>query len=237
MTRWVIVLLSAIPVVLFGCLLVLLAEEVRGTDFSPSRFCRRGWEFHRIPWLNIPITATVYSREPHELDAFLRQKKLVSGTSSSDLMGDGLDDWVLVRARSVNREWKGDAAILAEILDEQTENGKSIWLQWSRRHPQAAAILWPVVAETAASGLYYLIPKQLARAELEGDGGKLEAVLRADLLEELIDRSNRERRLGNQESARQLRHRAERLQSLAITRPNRPPAEGGSSPLEPSRTP
>ena len=90
----------------------------------------------------------------------------------------------MVRATGAGTgHWRGDAYILCNYLDQQDEEGKYVWLQWSKEHSDLAKRLWPTVALASRNHLYTEVPNLMRRAETVADPEQLAQQLDSHLVE------------------------------------------------------
>jgi hypothetical protein len=176
--------LSAIAVVVV--LTTLLFGAVRGQEFDPQSFERRNFGFHEIPLLHLQVTPLWRAEANGELEQLIiAQKYVVPATNSQP-------DWQLISlVRQNSKLPTTDVQILARYLDAKDEDDHSYWTQWSMKHPEMAAILWPEVARLARLELYVLLPPLLELARNATEIKPFQADLKqlqTQQLQETVDR-------------------------------------------------
>lgn len=125
--------------------------KVSGTEFSPTHFQARQFEFYELPGLQLQLTPIQRKSIVLDTAIYLTQKSLVNvppGTPGR---------WDLVELTRGFDRLPDDASLLTEILaigGGQTPR----WQQWSQDHPAHASVLWPIVQTLARRELYVLIP-------------------------------------------------------------------------------
>lgn len=63
--------------------------------------------------------------------------------------------------------------ILVLLLEQRTADGEEIWLSWSKKRKDLAAVFWPVVSTVAEAGRYDLLPEVFTMAEEATDPEEL----------------------------------------------------------------
>jgi len=180
-------------------LIVVIFGSVSGEEFDPWRFRRQHYQFMQVPIVRWQIRPTRYDdiTGPAEiaigpiigapiLPAFTVDGEDEPGEENDNGGKDGAADkvatknipsrWDLVETRRAGAApWAGDAKILCDALDTRNHRYDSFWEVWTTKHPAAAKVLWPMVARTAQSRLYILIPDLLdiaAKQKEESKAGK-----------------------------------------------------------------
>ena len=133
---------------------VLYFGSVRGDEFSPDSFQRRGFSYLELPLIGVQITPINHTNTTNDLEKYLAAQKLFPTPTKPE------NRWDLVLAgKGLRNTTQGDARILCMYLDATDEDGDSIWLKWSEEHVEMAKIVWPAVAKLARQELYSLIPE------------------------------------------------------------------------------
>jgi len=135
---------------------------VSGSEFSPTHFQQRDFEFYEIPLLRLQITPIWRMASTPRAANYLRQKSMITAPLGQPTY------WHLV---SISRGLHGATTTDAKLLIDQLQlkaNGKFHWQTWSTDHPNLAATLWPTVQRLAKRELYFLIPSlfEIALADL-----------------------------------------------------------------------
>lgn len=124
-----------------------------GSEFNPDTFQSRSFWYLRVPGTGFPIT-----RRTVEDSSSVLQKSL-AGSGWIAAGAAGRQRWDLVRDNWPRRNSHDfDAAVLVSYLEAPAGAGENRWVQWNLRHPSAAAVFWPAVADLARSGNYVLTP-------------------------------------------------------------------------------
>lgn len=148
-------------VVLLGMtgLVTLMLGKVYGTEFAPSHFTTRSFTFWELPLLQLQISPIHRESVVTPVTNHLRSQGLI------DVPGDPPSMWHLVEIqRGVSGPTPADAEILTSYLalsrtGSTTGSSDSVWEEWSRSHPAAAKVLWPVIQRLARRELYILMPE------------------------------------------------------------------------------
>ncbi len=158
--RWV-AFAAAIMLVIVGFLVIRTQGFVSGSEFSPTHFQKRDFQFYEIPLLRLQITPIVRSSSTTPTATYLRQKNLIPIVTGAP------EVWHLVW---ISRGFTGAKPADAQMLTDQLElagSGDPYWKKWSVDHPSKAQTLWPVVQRLAERELYVLIPRLLEIAQIE----------------------------------------------------------------------
>ncbi len=142
--------------------------SVRGEEFSPYSFQRRRFHYYEIPLVELQITPVQHMDTTGSVEDYLRNP-------SNDLLafpppaaGQPPERWDLVWARRGGGETAaGDAQILCNYLKALNAEDEKAWLAWSKQHPEAARLLWPIIAKLAEQELYFFVPDLFDIARLE----------------------------------------------------------------------
>jgi hypothetical protein len=154
---------------------------VTGEEFSPSAFRRRCFVYYRIPLLRFQITPVFRDNTTSRLERYLNSNGLIPQPPA------GASRWDVVRAVGVGiGHWRGDACILCNYLDQQDEDGKYVWLEWSKDHSDLAKQLWPMVVHAGRNRLYTVVPDLIHLAETIDDPVQLAESLTSQLVEAYV---------------------------------------------------
>lgn len=162
---------SALVLVGMVALVTLMLGKVRGREFSPSHFTTRAFSFWELPLLQLQVSPIHRASMVTPVSNHLRSQGLI------DVPGNPPSDWHLVEIqRGVSGRTPADAEILISYLDLSGPSG-AVWEQWSRRHPEAAKVLWPVIQRLARRELYILIPDIFELASRQTEAQPLAAAI------------------------------------------------------------
>lgn len=176
-----VAVLSTLALILFVALITLMFGQVRGTEFSPTHFTSRSFLFYEIPLVHLQVWPIKRTPEPTPILNLLRSKNYIQVPTGES------DTWHLVDiTRGPTSTTLGDAEILTSHMRLGEGAGGSVWENWSRSNPAAAAVLWPAVKRMAERELYLLIPDLFALAEQETDPTKLAAAIDNNLRQEYL---------------------------------------------------
>ena len=89
-------------------------------------------------------------------------------------------------------------------LDAQDSEGNNVWLEWSKKNPKLAAVLWPAVAKVCRQELYLFVPELLALASSEASLERLGGALNTKLTERYCELATAHQRLKRHETAVEL---------------------------------
>lgn len=161
---------TAIPlllVILYGI------GQTSGTEFSPDDFSRRNFYYNQTPYFDWVITGKTYSDATRPFD----QSLVIDGFVVPVVNVNKSRTWHLVSDSGSSESFMSagcDARFLTSFLDLTDDEGEDYWLGWNERHPNAAKIFWPRVAELARNEMYLKIPDIMQFAmEYESDDAKL----------------------------------------------------------------
>ena len=88
---------------------------------------------------------------------------------------DNEPPWDLVVARrGATLSQIGDAKILCQYLDAESDGGEFFWLEWTKEHKDLGKITWPLVARLARQKMYIFVPAVLDSARRASDADKFE---------------------------------------------------------------
>lgn len=160
-------------VVLVGmmALVTLMLGKVQGTEFAPTHFTTRSFSFWELPLLQLQVSPIRRNPVVTPVTNHLRSQGLIDVPSGSPT------SWHLVDIqRGVSGRTKADAEILTSYLALGSPAG-AVWERWSRRHPAAAKVLWPVIQRLARRELYILMPEVFELASRQHQPQQLTAAI------------------------------------------------------------
>lgn len=163
---WVTVIAAILLCVVIG-LVIFTQGHVTGTEFSPTHFQTRDFDFYEIPILGLQITPIKRTGTTPQAATFLRQNAYIPTPTGQP------ENWHLVRiSRGLGNTTPADAGMLIDQFSLQ-QRGDLYWEKWSTDHPAAAKILWPEISKLAVGELYVLIPAMLEQAQNTTDPAAL----------------------------------------------------------------
>lgn len=172
----VLAIVSTLILATLISLLTLIFGRVAGVEFSPTHFTSRNFNFYEIPLIQLQVWPISRSSEPVSITNLLRSQNYIEVPKGES------QTWHLVEIRrGPNAPTPADAEILISHLKLGENTSSSVWEQWSRSHPAAAAVLWPEVKKLAERELYLLIPELFSIAEQETDPQQLESKINQNL--------------------------------------------------------
>lgn len=125
--------------------------NVRGTEFSPTHFQLREFDFYELPGFQWQLTPIRRTAVVQDTAVYLRQKSLVDVPTGSPDRWDLVDIW-----RGSTRS-TDDASLVTGVLEIPGQKD-AYWQEWSADHPPLAAVLWPIIQTLARRELYVWIP-------------------------------------------------------------------------------
>jgi hypothetical protein len=155
-------------------LVTLIGGRVTGIEFSPTHFTSRTFNFYEIPLVQLQVSPIERTDLPIPVTNLLRSQNHITFPS-----GD-VEQWQLVEIRrGGGSKTLGDAEILTSHmrLGEGGATAGSIWEQWSRDNPPAAAVFWPIIKRLAERDLFLLMPELFSIAQRETDAEKLQMAI------------------------------------------------------------
>lgn len=204
--------LSAAGVVLL--LVTFAIGKVSGTEFNPQTFERRWFSFYEIPLVRLQVTPLWRVGANGNVEDLVIAQKYVTPPPNAP------EQWELISL--VRRNYKQpptDVQILARYLDASDEDGDSYWTQWSIKHPEMAALLWPEVARLARLEQYVLLPPLFELARGAEGVKKFQAELKQLQTKQLQDTADhlqkRSSKVDDEKAAATLKERADALAAAA----------------------
>lgn len=153
----------AIVVFLF---VVGIYGQVAGEEFSPQKFTMRRFSYAQIPLLRIQVWPVKFSNVNTTEDAlaqYIRRSTRTNNVASRIRRSPARWDIVTLREAGSD-EYRGDASILTNYLQQPGAVGLESWLDWTKANPKLAGELWAVVMELANADLYVVVPDVLEAA-------------------------------------------------------------------------
>jgi hypothetical protein len=136
----------------------LLFGSVSGSEFSPETLQRREFSYYQLPLLGIQVTPLDRKPVTGSVEQYLLTNKIVAPIKP--------EKWDLIEgyegATHVNPH---GASILCTYFDAINHQNQPYWENWSKTHPQLAAILWPELVVVARLRFYEIIPDMMQLAE------------------------------------------------------------------------
>lgn len=218
-TYWLFGTLAALGLAAVVLIATFLFGHHGGEEFSPDTFTRRLFYYFQIPLLGIQVTPILREDTTNALENYVLANRFVVPNSPDN------PRWDLVRAFSAGSGIvRGDAEILCNYLDATDQNQRLYWQRWSDSRPEAARVLWPLVARLARQQLYLFVPELFELAAAESDPDVLAGKLKRSLAQQYHRLAKIHGALGNHDAALELRDQA-RMYEMGG-----PPAHGHESP-------
>lgn len=188
---WVSVSAAIIICVVLG-LLIWTQGFVSGSEFAPTHFVKRSFSFYEIPliqWQITPIRRTDATPSAATYVKTKHLKRVPMGTATN---------WHLVSlSRGISGTTDADANLLLAQLEFQKETDP-YWVEWSKKNPKHAAILWPIIQRLAKRELYIFIPMVFATADSGGRSpAELQTLIDDKLAKEYVSLIRDMREAGN----------------------------------------
>lgn len=183
----------------------LMFGLVQGEEFSPNTFVRREFQYYQLPWLGWQISPISRQTKTNALETYVAAQSWVS-----PLPAGSSQRWDLVLATQGTVPGtqrilsQGGARILCAYLDAQRENQDLVWLEWSKKNPELAKVVWPLIVRLARDDLYVFVPDLLRVARGESDVEKLRSELQRRLAERYLEFAQVQQRIGRHEAAVEL---------------------------------
>jgi len=150
--------------------------RIHGQEFAAATFKRRHFQYLEIPLIRWQVTPIQRTDKTGELEEYLVKDKIVT------LSKQARARWDLVEAYQGGRlDARGDASILCRYLDVVDDEEERVLLEWSKKHPKLAKILWPAVAQLARQDLYIFIPELISLIKETDDPVELQEELHETL--------------------------------------------------------
>ncbi|MHC4504960.1 MAG: hypothetical protein ACYTFI_16775 [Planctomycetota bacterium] len=170
-----------------GCVVVLLLlaapfYEADHLEWSPDLFARRYVTRWHIPFVGVAVRLHTGSVHRSEVEEYLHQNGLVPPLSAGKEIR-----WLDPDHFYPSLSW----------LRGRTDERKLVWIEWSRRHPHHARLLWPALVtlarEQQRGRCWILLLYARDPGSLEDFGAMVERLL--NMTQKELDRALTERRL------------------------------------------
>lgn len=163
---WITAIAAILLILVIG-LVIFTQGHVTGTEFSPTHFQTRKFDFYEIPILGLQITPIKRTGTTPTTATFLRQNSYIPVPNGQP------DTWHLVRIdRGLSERTPADASMLVDQFSLR-QSGDDYWEKWTTDHPAAGKVLWPEISKLAVRELYVLIPALLEQAQNTTDPAAL----------------------------------------------------------------
>jgi hypothetical protein len=128
-------------------------QAVVGEEFCPQTFQLRDFSYRRMPWIKTIVSPTKLNLKPLPVSTSVLQhiKRLPD------------ERWDIVHVTEGVKQDIRPPKILIQSLSSSISTG-SFWDNWSVKHPELAAVTWPIVQQAAAMQTYEIIPDILESA-------------------------------------------------------------------------
>lgn len=145
-----------LAVLLVSCMSLLWffnGQAVSGEEFCPQTFQLRDFQYRRMPWIKTIVSPTKLNLKSLPISTSVLQhiKRLPN------------ERWDVVHVSEGVQQDIRPPKILIQAISASTTTG-SFWDNWSTKHPDLAAVTWPIVQQAAASQSYEIIPNILESA-------------------------------------------------------------------------
>jgi len=204
-TDWLFGIVATLGLILVVLIATFLFGQHGGEEFCPDKFTRRSFYYFQVPLLGFQVTPILRDNTTNSLENYLITHKFVTPTATDK------PRWDLVTASSAGSQLvRGDAEILCSFLDTKDDKQKSYWQVWSNTHPEAAKVLWPLIAELARQQLYLFVPELFELADGETDPQALAEELNRSLARQYQRLATIQEQQGNHDAMLKLREHARR---------------------------
>lgn len=179
--KLLIIIAASVLLLVVGFFVIRIQGYVRGSEFSPTHFQQREFNFFEIPLLHIQITPIQRSTATPSTANFLRQKGLIKAPLGQPA------DWHLVSLqRGLGTPVDADANLLIAQIELELDSDP-YWRQWSIDHPKSAAVLWSTIQTLAERELYVLMPGLFEIAQFDQNEAELQASIDEYLIDQYAD--------------------------------------------------
>lgn len=176
---WILIVVSVGMSLLLLGFIGWAGSGVSGREFAPTHFQIRSFDLREVPWLGWQVGGVKRTVVINSTSQYLIANKWLNVPKTVP------QRWDLVQ---INHDLgsidTADPSILTAYLEGHGSHGID-WEQWSKDHPQAAAVLWPLVQQMAIDHLYLLLPQVFDLARQHTDGIELQQSLDDFLASEL----------------------------------------------------
>ena len=204
-----VLVLTLLVFAFFSLIGIALFGRVAGEEFSPQQFTMRRFGYWQIPLLRVqiwPVSLRKITGDEDELARHIRMQRLNGDVSKNPVHWD-----IMLLDEVGSAPFYGNASILTQYLRQPGAKGTESWLDWSKKHPKQAKILWPLVAKLAEKNLYALIPEVLDEARSSQDLEHFGDQLHRQTSEAIMMFADAEELEGEHERAAELRRLAASL--------------------------
>ena len=128
-------------------------QPVTGSEFCPQTFQLRSFQYRRMLWVKTIVSPTKFTSATLPVSTAVLQhlKRLPN------------ERWDIVHVSEGVREDVRPPQILIQAISSTTSTG-SFWDRWSSKHPDLAAVTWPLVQQAAVVQAYEIVPDILESA-------------------------------------------------------------------------
>ena len=137
---------------------------VKGYEFSPTHFQKREFSFYEIPLIHLQITPIKRLAVTPSTATYVRQNALITPHTGVPTV------WHLVSlSRGLTGSTPADAKLLLDQLELLDHGGDDYWIQWSKKDPKQAKVLWPFIQRLAERELYVFLPELFELAQIDSE--------------------------------------------------------------------
>ena len=210
---------AAYLLIIFGLLFFVIMGtgmfgRVRGEEFAPYELTRRSFYYYELPLLRIQVWPITRSDRTSSLERHLAAKGFKKKPKATRWDLVNFETSYTLSARGPGRE--ADAAILCKYLDAENEDGSSYWLNWTKKNPEAAKVLWAHVLHLARRKMYMLTPDAFDAAAEISDPAKLDQQIAARLSDRFLQLGEAQRHQEKHELAVELYTESLRLNDQQV---------------------
>ncbi|MFN7874851.1 MAG: hypothetical protein ACK5PB_06005 [Pirellula sp.] len=147
------IVLVVLLVISMALLWFFNGQSIAGAEFCPQTFQLRSFQYRRMLWVKTIVSPTkLTSANLPVSTAVLQHLKRLPN-----------ERWDIVHVSEGAREDVRPPQILIQAISPSTSTG-SFWDSWSSKHPDLAAVTWPLVQEAAVLQAYEIVPDILESA-------------------------------------------------------------------------
>lgn len=159
-----------IPLIFTGIAIFFIAAityfsacYVRGTEINTRTWQVREFSFRRDPFTNHQFTGVYYSTSylgstvwaPNAADTAMDLDPAISKYLTPS---PGFPNrWDLINIQE-HTSSSGDASILTDLLSIYDRSYNHFWIDWTKKHPKLAQVLWPAAHDLAGYNMYSKLP-------------------------------------------------------------------------------
>jgi len=182
----------------------VMLGHVEGEEIATETFQRRTFEYYQLPLIELQVSGITRVDSTGDVEEYLIKDKIISVTKPKTPPDESLR-WDLVSANRFGQVFsRGEAEILCHYLDSKNADGKFTWVEWSKKNPELAKIIWPAVVTVARQELYIFVPELLALAANATDPEALQMALDESLSEQYLRVATTQQQLARHELAVEL---------------------------------